>query len=94
MRYSRHPLDNDEVKKHVMEGKLPTRLALTWDDRVSFVLTESLQLKKLAFLEVVFEGASAGKDDGFDADAAIATGELLKLLPDLLDALGGELAPA
>lgn len=94
VRYSRHPLDNDEVKKHVMEGKLPTRLALTWDDRVSFVLTESLQLKKLAFLEVVFEGASAGKDDGFDADTAIATGELRKLLPDLLDALGGELAPA
>jgi recombination associated protein RdgC len=38
---------------------------------------------------VVFEGA--GKDDGFDADAAIATGELRKLLPDLLAALGGEL---
>ncbi|MDD5336264.1 MAG: recombination-associated protein RdgC [Rhodoferax sp.] len=94
VRYSRHPLDNDEVKKHVMEGKLPTRLALTWDDRVSFVLTESLQLKKLAFLEVVFEGASSGKDDGFDADTAIATGELRKLLPDLLEALGGELLPA
>ncbi len=94
VRYSRHPLDNDEVKKHVLEGKLPTRLALTWDDRVSFVLTESLQLKKLAFLDVVFEGASDGKDDGFDADAAIATGELRKLLPDLLDALGGEQAPA
>lgn len=94
VRYSRHPLDNDEVKKHVMEGKLPTRLALTWDDRVSFVLTESLQLKKLVFLEVVFDGASAGKDDGFDADAAIATGELRKLLPDLLEALGGEMLPA
>lgn len=94
VRYSRHPLDNDEVKKHVAEGKLPTRLALTWDSRVSFVLTESLQLKKLAFLEVVFDGAAAGKDDGFDADAAIATGELRKLLPDLLAALGGELVPA
>jgi recombination associated protein RdgC len=94
VRYSRHPLDNDEVKKHVADGKLPTRLALTWDDRVSFVLTESLQLKKLAFLEVVFEGASAGKDDGFDADAAIATGELRKLLPDLLAALGGEIVAA
>jgi recombination associated protein RdgC len=89
VRYSRHPLDNDEVKKHVEGGKLPTRLALTWDNRVSFVLTESLQLKKLAFLEVVFEGASTGKDDGFDTDWAIATGELRKLLPDLLAALGG-----
>jgi recombination associated protein RdgC len=94
VRYSRHPLDNDEVKKHVEGGKLPTRLAMTWDSRVSFVLTESLQLKKLAFLEVVFEGASAGKDDGFDTDWAIATGELRKLLPDLLAALGGEVVAA
>ncbi len=92
VRYSRHPLDNDEVKQHVTSGKLPTRLALTWDSRVSFVLTENLQLKKLALLEVVFEGAVAGKDDGFDADCAIATGELRKLLPDLLAALGGESA--
>jgi recombination associated protein RdgC len=89
VRYARHPLDTDEVRQYVESGKLPTRLALTWDSRVSFVLTEGLQLKKLAFQDVVFEGA--GKDDGFDADAAIATGELRKLLPDLLAALGGEL---
>lgn len=94
VRYSRHPLDNEEVKQHVEAGKLPTRLALTWDSRVSFVLTESLQLKKIAFLDVVFEGTSAGKDDGFDADTAIATGELCKLLPDLFEALGGEMVAA
>lgn len=91
VRYTRHPLDTEEVKQYVESGKLPTRLALTWDSRVSFVLTEGLQLKKLAFLDVVFEGASTGKDDGFDADTAIATGELRKLLPDLLEALGGEI---
>jgi recombination associated protein RdgC len=91
VRYTRHPLDTDEVKLYVESGKLPTRLALTWDSRVSFVLTEGLQLKKLAFLEVVFEGTSgAGKDSGFDADAAIATGELRKMLPDVIEALGSE----
>ena len=90
IKYGRHPLDTDEVREYVEQGKLPTRLALTWDSRVSFVLTEGLQVKKLAFLEVVFEKNSAGKDDGFDADVAIATGELRKLIPDLLDALGGE----
>lgn len=94
VRYTRHPLDTEEVKQYVESGKLPTRLALTWDSRVSFVLTEGLQLKKLAFLDVVFEGASTGKDDGFDADTTIATGELRKLLPDLLEALGGEMVKA
>ena len=90
VRYARHRLDTDEVKQHIEGGKVPTRVALTWNDRVSFVLTEGLQLKKLAFLDVVFEGTSAGKDDGFDADVAIATGELQKALPALLEALGGE----
>lgn len=90
VRYTRHPLDTDEVRDYVQSGKLPTRLALTWDSRVSFVLTENLQIKKLTFLEVVFEKTSAGKDDGFDADAAITTGELRKLIPALLDELGGE----
>jgi recombination associated protein RdgC len=90
VRYARHALDTEEVRQHVATGKLPTRLALTWEGRVSFVLTESLQLKKLAFLEGVFETSGAERADGFDTDTAIATGELRKLLPDLLEALGGE----
>ena len=94
VRYARHRLDTDEVKQYVAEGKLPTRLAMTWNERVSFMLTEGLQLKKLAFLEGVFEAASKTKDDNFDADVAIATGELQKLLPDVLEALGGEMPRA
>jgi recombination associated protein RdgC len=98
VRYTRHALDTDEVSQHIAMGKVPTRLAMTWDDRVSFVLTEGLQLKKLAFLETVFEDAVASpgdvKDDNFDADVAIATGELSKLIPELLEALGGEAALA
>jgi recombination associated protein RdgC len=96
VRYTRHALDTEEVCQHIAMGKVPTRLALTWEDRVSFVLTEALQLKKIAFLETVFEGNAASpgdtKDDNFDADVAIATGELRKLIPDLLEALGGEMA--
>lgn len=94
VRYARHPLDTDEVRQHIEGGKAPTRVAMTWNGRVSFVLTEALQIKKLAFLDVVFEGSSSGKDDGFDADVAITTAELQKLVPDLLQALGGEAALA
>lgn len=94
VRYARHRLDTDEVKQHIEGGKMPTRLALTWDDRVAFVLTEGMQLKKLALLDGVLDGGSHDKADGFDADVAIVTGELQKLLPDLIEALGGERAQA
>ena len=98
VRYTRHALDTDEVSQHIAQGKVPTRVAMTWNDRVSFVLTEALQLKKVAILDVVLEGAPASpgdrKDDNFDADVAIATGELSQLIPDLLEALGGEMALA
>jgi recombination associated protein RdgC len=94
VRYTRHALDTDEVSEHIAQGKMPTRLAMTWNDHVSFVLTEALQLKKVAVLDVVLEAAatlsSDGKADNFDADVAIATGELQQLIPDLLEALGSE----
>lgn len=86
--YARHPLDIDEVKGHVEHGKLPTELAMTWDDRVSFVLTDALRIKRLEFLDAVLD--QAGDEGGFDTDVAIATGELRKLVPDLIEALGGE----
>ena len=89
VRYGHHPLDIAEVRAHIEGGKLPTRLALTWDDRVSFVLTDTLQLKKISFLDSVFEQTSPD-ESGFDADVAIATGELSKLIPDLVKALGGD----
>ncbi|MCW8205728.1 recombination-associated protein RdgC [Verminephrobacter aporrectodeae subsp. tuberculatae] len=89
VRYARHRLDIEEVQAHIAAGKLPTRLALTWNDRVSFLLTEGLQLRKLEFLDPVFDGGKAD-DRGFDTDVALATGELAQLIPDLIEALGGE----
>ena len=91
VRYSRHLLDIDEVRQHITSGKVPTKLGMSWEGRVSFLLSDTFQIKKLTFLDVVFEGQkAASKDEAFDADAAIATGELSQLLPDLIDALGGE----
>ena len=37
------------------------------------------------------DAPGSGKEDNFDADAAIATGELGQLVPELLEALGGEM---
>ena len=93
VRYSRHTLDIDEVAEHIAAGKVPTQLAMTWNDRVSFVLSDMALVKKIKLLDVVLDGVQEGgkDDDGFDTDAAIVTGELSLLIPDLLEALGGEL---
>ncbi len=92
VRYARHALDIEEVQQHITQGKLPSRLAMTWQGRVSFMLTGTLQIKKLQFVEGVFQDdATSIKDDRFDADAAIATGEIRKLIADLLESLGGEM---
>lgn len=91
IRYSRLTLDTDEVKAHITSGKVARRLAMTWEGRLSFVLTDNCVLRKLAFLAVVFEGGKQEGADAFDADVAIMTGELERLIPDLIDALGGEL---
>jgi recombination associated protein RdgC len=93
VRYVRHPLDAEEISKHITAGKQPTRLALTWDDRVSLVLTDRLEIKRLAFLDILKEEAEASAetaDEQFDADFALMTGELARLLPAIVAALGGE----
>jgi recombination associated protein RdgC len=91
VRYTRHTLDIDEVRAHLTTGKLPTRLALSWRDRVAFTLTEAFAIKKISFLDLAFEGrAEASGDEAFDADLALATGELALLLPALIEGLGGE----
>ncbi|WP_341744064.1 recombination-associated protein RdgC [Azonexus hydrophilus] len=96
VRYVRHPLGDEvgaEIKAHLAAGKLPTRLALTWDDRISFVLTEKLEIKRLAFLDLLKEEAEKSAehaDEQFDADFALMTGELVRFLPQLIEALGGE----
>jgi recombination associated protein RdgC len=56
-----------------------------------------MQLKKINFLEGVFDDRSDDSESGFDTNVTLATGELQKLIPALIAALGGELqlgAPA
>ncbi|HEX8986743.1 MAG TPA: recombination-associated protein RdgC [Rhodocyclaceae bacterium] len=96
IRYVRHALEGGEIRKHITEGKLATKLGLTWNDRISFVLTEKLQIKRLAFLDILKEQAEQNAEDAdeqFDVDFALMAGELAGLLADLVVALGGELKP-
>ena len=94
VRYARHNLEIEQVVEHIEQGKKPTKLAMTWNGRLSFVLGDDLSLKKLELLDVVFEGKQKGSaDETFDADVALMTGELQRLLPALINALDGEQEP-
>ena len=93
VRYVRHALDGKDVKDHLAAGKLPTRIALTFDDRVSFILTEKMEVKRLAFLDVIKEEAEKQADAAdmqMEADFAIMAGELERLITALVEALGGQ----
>ncbi|AZY49715.1 recombination-associated protein RdgC [Bordetella avium] len=93
VRYVKHSIDTDDARKHIQSGKQCTRLAMTWADRVSFVLTESLDIKRVTPLDVLKErpdDLGANADERFDSDFALMTGELARLLADLVNALGGE----
>lgn len=93
IRYVKHTIDADDVRRHIQSGKQCTRLAMTWADRVSFVLTESLDVKRIAPLDVLKENTdnmAQNDDEKFDSDMALMTGELAKLMAELVEALGGE----
>lgn len=82
---------NDEVRQHLARGLRPTRLALSWDGRVAFMLTESLQLRRVQFLEGVFDAAGdVDPSERFDTDATLCTAELQRAIAGLVEALGGE----
>ena len=94
VRYVKHTLDGEEIRQHIAAGKVVTRLALTWGERISFLLDEKLQIKRLGFLDILKEEADSqaeNEEERFDLDFTLMTGELARLLNDLLDALGGEL---
>ncbi|MBI5255395.1 MAG: recombination-associated protein RdgC [Burkholderiales bacterium] len=90
IRYQHTTLDAPDVRDHIISGKVPTRLALTFDARVSFVLVDDLRLQRIELADGVFmEQREDAAADRFDADVAIATGELSPLIRALVAELGG-----
>jgi recombination associated protein RdgC len=96
VRYAHHTLDGSDIQRHIQSGKYATRLGLTWSDRVSFVLTDKLQVKRLQFLEMTKDAPGTDEQSAqeqFDIDFALMAGELAGLLADLREALGSRLQP-
>lgn len=93
-RFKQQDLITDEVKNHLANDKLVTKLALSWGESISFVLGDDLTIKRLKFSEELRERnddiTSEDPVARLDADFALVTGELAQFIPDLFTALGGE----
>lgn len=93
VRYVRHSLDGQEIREHIASGKQVSKLALTFDDRLSFILTDKFEIKRLQPLDTLTESDSQDsltREEQFQADFALMTGELRRLIPELIEILGGE----
>jgi len=97
IRCKRHDLSLPEIKNHLDSGKQAIKLALSWDDRLSFVLDESLAVKRLKFLDLIQEQSDEIEafDDAerFDADFSIMSAELGRFIPRLLELFSVEDKP-
>lgn len=87
-------LQGDEIRSHLDAGMQATRVALTWEDSLSFILDEELGIRRLKFGDTLQEKLDDVEADDavarFDAAFSLMTLELSRLIPGLLDALGGE----
>jgi len=87
-------LQSEEFKAHLEAGKRVVKLALSWEEKISFIIAEDLTIKRLKFSDVLQEQAqdSGAEDaaDRFDADFSILAMELSRLIPQVLEAFGGE----
>lgn len=88
IRAKNQDLASEEIKKHLDADKYVVKLALEWDESMSFILNDDLSIKRLKFFDVLQEqNDDIDSDDviaKLDADFALMSGELNRLIRDLL----------
>lgn len=92
VKISRKDLTATDVVQHAKNGMTVTELGLVWNDRVAFILTQDLTLKRIQWLDVVQEEAEGSCDDAESmayATQLLMAAALSAILGELVDLMGG-----
>jgi recombination associated protein RdgC len=81
-------LTADEVTHHMETGKQVTKLALMWQDRMSFVIQDDLSIKRVKFTELIKDQnddiPNEDKLAKMDADFTLMAAEFGEFIPYLI----------
>ncbi len=93
IRCKNQDLTADELISHIHSGMVVSKLALTWNDAIHFMLDDQFAIKRLKFDDKLLEQASDTNPETaaeqFDTDFAVMATELKQFTADLLAAFGG-----
>ncbi|MEZ9525701.1 recombination-associated protein RdgC [Enterovibrio norvegicus] len=88
-RFKNQDLTSDEVLKHLEAEKVVVKIAMNWKDRISFTIKGDLSITGMKFSEELKDqNADIDREDvagRFDADFALAVGEITLLIAALDD---------
>ena len=93
VKVSKQELISEETDVHLEAGKQVSKLALMWDEALTFVLGDDMVIRKLKFTDVIQDKLNEVDADSaaeqFDADFAVMTVTQQKFIKELIEALGG-----
>lgn len=93
VKVSKQELVGEEVEVHLQAGKQVSKMALLWNDALSFVLGDDLVIRKLKFTDTIQdqldEVNAETAAEQFDADFSLMTLTLQQMIEELMESLGG-----
>ena len=94
IKYKGLELDQKQIEEQIQSGMEVTKLAVDWRESISFLLSSDLSIKRIKFGDLLQEQLDDSNAEdaaaSFDAGFSIMSMEFDRLIPDILNAFGGE----